>query len=197
MPVSGPGSWPPCLLLVAAATGQEPGPELAATIEQGRQGLAQTAAQARALSDGRLTASTRPVGTRGNLRVTVVSATRPYADRGAPAEPGFEYLNLRLRLESVAGEPVLYDAFHFRVRTADQTDHPPAPLGQPDELLYGALEGNRLAGEIIGNVAFPVRAGVAVLGLTYAPDVNDPPIVIPLGEPQPASTPTMAGASGS
>jgi hypothetical protein len=126
----------------------------------------------------------------------VVSATRPFADRGAPAEPGFEYLNLRLRLESVAGDPVLYDAFHFRVRTADQTDHPPAPLGQPDELLYGALEGNRLAGEIIGNVAFPVRAGMPVLALTYAADVNDPPLVIPLGEPQPASTPTPVALAG-
>ncbi|HZS00351.1 MAG TPA: hypothetical protein VFE37_16675, partial [Chloroflexota bacterium] len=98
---------------------------------------------------------------------------------------------------SVAGEPVLYDAYHFRVRTADQTEHRPAPLGQPDELLYGALEGNRLAGEIIGNVAFPVRVGVPALALTYSVDPGDPPLVIPLGDPQPVSTPAPAGASGS
>jgi hypothetical protein len=184
------------MLLAAAATGQEPGPELAAAVEQGRQGLLQTAAQARALAEGQSLATNRPGGTRGNLRVTVLAATRPYADRGAPGEPGFEYLNLRLRLESVAGDPVVYDAFRFRVRTADQTDHPPAPLGQPDELLYGALEGNRLAGEIVGNVAFPVRVGVPVLALSYAADVNDPPLMIPLGEPLPVSTPTRTGAGG-
>ncbi len=171
------------LLLVAAATGQDPGPDVAAAVEQGRQGLLQAAAQAQALAEGRAQAIPAPAGTRGNLRVTVLGATRPYTDRGTPADPGFEYLALRLRLESIAGEPVLYDAFHFRVRTADQTDHPPAALGVPDELLYGALEGNRLAGEIVGNVAFPVRTGVPALALTYAADPNDPPLVIPLGEP--------------
>lgn len=184
-------------LLVAAATGQEPGPELSAAVEQGRRGLLQTTEQARALVEGRPLATVRPGGTRGNLRVTVLAATRPYADRGTPGEPGFEYLSLRLRLESVAGEPVLYDAFNFRVRTADQTDHPSAPLTLPDELRYGALEGNRLAGEIVGNVAFPVRVGVPALALTYSPDAGEPALVIPLGEPWPTSTPGRSVNSGS
>jgi hypothetical protein len=185
------------MLLVAAATGEDPGPELAAAVEQGRQGLLQTSEQARALAEGRAVANTPAGGSRGNLRVTVLGATRPYTERGAPAEPGFEYLRLRLRLESVAGEPVVYDAFHFRVRTADQTDHPPAPLGLPDELLYGALEGNRLAGEIVGNVAFPVRAGVPVLALTYAADSGETPLVIPLGEPLPTVVPVPAAQASS
>jgi hypothetical protein len=185
------------LLLVAAATGQDPGPELTTTLEQGRRGLAQTTAQAQALTEGRPLATVRPAGTRGNLRVTVLAATRPYTDKGTPGDPGFEYLTLRLRLESVAGEPVLYDAFHFRVRTADQTEHPPAPLALPDELLYGALEGNRLAGEIVGNVAFPVRIGVPALALTYSPDGGDPALVIPLGDPLPTSTPGRSASTGS
>jgi hypothetical protein len=183
------------LLLVAAATGQEPGPEAAAAVQQGRQGLIQAAAQAQALSEGRPPSPDQARGTRGNLRVTVLGATRPFTDRGAPAEAGFEYLNLRLRLESVAGEPVVYDAFHFRVRTADQTEHAPTALGQADELLYGALEGNRLAAEIVGNIAFPVRVGVPALALSYVADSGDVPLVIPLGEPQAASTPSPSNAS--
>ncbi|HEY7065997.1 MAG TPA: hypothetical protein VII06_31285 [Chloroflexota bacterium] len=186
------------LLLVAAATGQDPGPDVGAAVQQGRDGLLRTAEQARALAEGQAAAtSARPGGTRGNLRVTVLGVTRPYADRGTPPESGFEYVMLRLRLESILGEPVLYDTFHFRVRTADQTDHPPTALGIPDELLYGALEGNRLASEIVGNVAFAVRAGVPAIALSYAADSGDPPLMIPLGEPLPPGTPTTAAASTS
>jgi hypothetical protein len=184
------------MLLMAAATGQDPGPALAPAVEQGRQGLLRASEQARALSEGRPVAGTRPSGARGNMRVTVLGATRPYTERGAPAEPGFEYLNLRLRLESVAGEPVVYDAFHFRVRTADQTEHMPTPLGLADELLYGALEGNRLAGEIVGNVVFPVRASVPAVGLFYAVDPGESPLIIPLGEPLPTVMPAPTARPG-
>src|SRR5688572_23216067 len=141
-------------LLVAATTGEAPGPDLAADLQRGQAGLVAAADQARAFAEGRVPVR-RPSPSLGNLRVTLLGTARPYADRGSPADPGYEYMVLRLRLESVAGEPVTYDAFQFRLRAADQTVHAPVSLGLADELLYGALEGNRLAGEIVGNVAFP------------------------------------------
>ncbi len=177
------------LLLIAAATGEEPGPEFGTALERGRRGLLDLTQQARALANGGRVART-PTAARGNLRVTVLGLSRPYVDRGVPADPAFEYVVVRLRLESIAGEPVVYDAFQFRLRAADQTLHPPVAIGVPDELLYGALEGNRLAGEIVGNLAFPVRKGVPAIALFYAPDQGEPPVQIPLGSPAAIRTPS-------
>ena len=186
------------LLLVAATTAQEPGPDLAAELQRGRDGIAQVTQQVSMLAQGRAPAR-RPSPTRGNLRVTVLGTARPYADRGAPADPGYEYFVVRLRLESVAGEPVLYDAYQFRLQSGDQTLHNPVLLGMPDELVYGALEGNRLAGEIVGNVAFPVRVGVPAAAIFYAPDPGAVPLEIPIGPPRspatPASGPAVAPAA--
>jgi hypothetical protein len=145
--------------------------------------------QARAFVDGRPPVR-RPSPSLGNLRVTLLGTARPYAERGAPADPAYEYMVLRLRLESVAGEPVTYDAFQFRLRAADQTVQAPVSLGLGDELLYGALEGNRLAGEIVGNVAFPVRTGVPAIAVFYASDRGEPPLEIPIGPLRPAATGT-------
>ncbi len=176
------------LLLVAAVTGEEPGSEMATGLQRGQQLLLESSDQGRALLlDGRPPPRT-PVPARGNLRVTVLGLTRPYAERGAPADAAYEYLVVRLRLESVAGEPVTYDAFQFRLRAADQTVHNPVALGVPDELLYGALEGNRLAGEIVGNVAFPIRTGMAATALFYAVDSSGAPLLIALGAPASAAT---------
>ena len=175
------------LLLVAATTGEDPGPEVAAELQRGRLALTAAADQARAVAAGR-PLPRRPSPTLGNLRVSLLGTARPYADRGPPADPAYEYMVLRLRLESVAGEPVTYDAFHFRLRTADQTLQNPVSLGLADELLYGALEGNRLAGEIVGNVAFPVRIGVPAIALFYASDRGEPPLEVPIGPPRPAPT---------
>jgi hypothetical protein len=184
-------------LLVAAVTGDEPGPDWAATLRTGRDGVAAAADQGRALAEGRPAAARPTVSpSRGNMRLTVLGTARPYEGRGSPADPGYEYFVVRLRLESVAGEPVNYDAFHFRLRAADQTLLNPVPLGLPDELLYGALEGNRLAGEIVGNLAFPVPTGVPATALFYVPDPGEPPLEIPLGPPRPPATaiPTRAAA---
>jgi hypothetical protein len=160
------------LLVAAVAVGQEPGPEMAAELTRGQQVLEGTMAQARALTEGRGTPAANPGLARGNLRISVVGVNRPYVDRGAPFDPAWEYLTVRLRLENVGGEPVVYDAYQFRLRAADDTLQRPVPLSIPDELLYGALEGNRLAGSIVGEIAYPIRRGVTPVSLVYQPVVE-------------------------
>jgi hypothetical protein len=168
---------------------------MTAELRQGRQGLADTTQRARALAQGRASTTTSTTSLRrGDLRVTVLAVTRPYLDRGAPQDPDWEYATVRLRLENVGGEPLRYDAFQFRLRSADDTLHNPVPLGVPDELLYGALEGNRLAAGVVGNIAYPVRKSVASLALLYEPAPFTSPLEIPLAEPGATSAATTAPA---
>lgn len=171
-------------LLVAMATGEPPPESWAAELRAAREALAAVAERA---GDRGATGDVVQV-TRGNLRITVLEVQRPYVARGAPADPAWEYLVVRLRLENLGGEPIRYDAFQFRLRAADETLHPPTPLQVPDELLWGALDGNRLAGQIVGNIAYAVRRGVPAMALWYERQPGEPPAVLPLGTPQPAPT---------
>ncbi|MBX5491058.1 MAG: DUF4352 domain-containing protein [Chloroflexi bacterium] len=131
--------------------------------------------------------------TRGNLRITVLDLQRPYTARGAPADPAWEYLLVRLRLENLGGEPIRYDAFQFRLRSADETLQPPTPLQLPDELLWGSLDGNRLAGQIVGTIVYAVRKGTPPVALLYERQPGEAPVVIPLADAvssQPAGQPS-------
>jgi hypothetical protein len=170
------------LLLVAIATGQDPGPELPTQLRLGRQGLDAATERARAFGEGRPSSAAQPSVTRGNLRVTLLGVTRPYLDRGSPWDPAWEYVTVRLRLENTGGPAVRYDAFHFRLRSADDTLRAPVPLGMPEELQYGALEGNRLAAQVVGNIAYAVRKGVPSVALFYEPAAGEAASQIPLSD---------------
>jgi hypothetical protein len=189
-------------LIAAIASGQEPSPESLAQLRAGRQSLDAVGERARGLVEGRPPAREQGQGQQGNLRITVLGLNRPYLDRGPPLDPGWEYVSVRLRLENVGGEPVRYDAFQFRLRAADDTVHSTVPLSAPDELLYGALEGNRLASQIVGHVVFAVRKGVASSHLLYERQAGDVALQIPVGDlapvaaaERPAATATRAAAA--
>lgn len=171
-------------LLIAVATGEPPPEPWAAELRAARDALAAVTERA---GDRAATRDLVQV-TRGNLRITLLEVQRPYLVRGAPADPAWEYLVVRLRLENLGGEPIRYDAFQFRLRAADETLHPPTPLQVPDELLWGALDGNRLAGQIVGNIAYAVRKGVPAVALWYERQPGEPPAVLPLGAALPAPT---------
>jgi hypothetical protein len=190
------------LLLVAIATGQEPGPEPAILLRQGQEKLQRAAEHARALAAGRPPNPPPVTLTRGDLRISVLGVTRPYLGRGAPRDPAWEYLVVRLRLENLGGEAIRYDALQFRLLAADETLLRPVSLALPDELLYGTLEGQRLAGSIVGNLAYPIRKGIAVAALLYereAGEVWELPLaelVPPVGPaPTPAPSPTSQPGS--
>lgn len=179
-------------LLVAVALAQEPGPEMATSLRDGRQALETTANRARTLAQGRPPVAAGQSLRRGDLRVSVLDFSRPYTERGTPADVGWEYVTVRLRLENTGGDPLRYDAFQFRLRAADDTMHDPIPLGIADELLYGGLEGNRLASGVVGNIAYAVRRGVAAVSLSYESGQSDSPLEIPVADRTPRAAPTSS-----
>lgn len=175
-------------LLVAVATGQDPGADLAPQVRAAAEALNGVAERARTLSAGQPPPREQSQATRGNLRISVLGVQRPYLERGAPADPAWEYLLVRLRLENIGGEPLRYESLQFRLRAADDTLHAPTPLQVPDELLYGALEGNRLASQIVGTIAYAVRKGVPSVALFYERQQGDSPFAVPLADLLPLAT---------
>jgi len=182
------------LLLSAVASGQEPGPDLAAQLQAGRQTLDDVAERARALGEGQGSPAPLASVRGGDLRVTILAVTRPYLDRGSPLDPAWEYVMVRLRLENLGGEPITYDANQFRLRSVDETLHSPVPLGIPDELYYGALEGNRLASGVVGTLAYAVQRGVPTVALYYEKQPQDVALRIPLADLVPLATPAPSAA---
>jgi len=122
--------------------------------------------------------------------VSILGVTRPYVDRGSPLDPAWEYVMVRLRLENLGGDPITYDANQFRLRSLDETVHSPVPLAIPDELYYGALEGNRLASGVVGTVAYAVRRGVPTVALLFERQPQDVALRIPFGDLVPLAGPT-------
>jgi len=182
------------LLLGAVASEQEPGPDFAAQLRAGRQALDEVAEHSRARAEGRPTTEALASARGGNLRVSILGVTRPYVDRGSPLDPAWEYVMVRLRLENLGGDPITYDANQFRLRSLDETVHSPVPLAIPDELYYGALEGNRLASGVVGTVAYAVRRGVPTVALLFERQPQEGALRIPFGDllplAGPSSTPT-------
>ncbi len=170
------------LLLGAIASGQEPGPDMAAQLRVGRQGLDDVAERARAIAEGQPAPGPLASARGGDLRVTVLGVTRPYLDRGSPLDPAWEYVMVRLQLENLGGDPLTYDANEFRLRSVDETLHSPVPLGLPDELHYGALEGSRLASNVVGTLAYAVRRGVPTVALLYEKQNQDLALRLPLAD---------------
>jgi hypothetical protein len=183
------------LLLGAVASEQDPGPDLAAQLRAGRQALDEVAEHTRARVEGRPTTEALATARGGDLRVSILGVTRPYVDRGSPLDPAWEYVMVRLRLENLGGEPITYDANQFRLRSLDETVHSPVPLAIPDELYYGALEGNRLASGVVGTVAYAVRRGVPTVALLFEKQPGDIGLRIPFGDlvPLAPATPGTAG----
>jgi hypothetical protein len=175
------------LLLVAVATGEPPPAEWTAQLRAARDALAAVAERAGAPVPEAVSRGPGQV-TRGNLRITLLGVQRPYLERGAPTDPAWEYVLVRLRLENLGGDPIRYDAFQFRLRMADETLQLPTPLQVPDELLGGALDSNRLAGQIVGNLAYAVRKGVPVVALWYERQPGESPLVLPLAATAPVPT---------
>jgi len=178
------------LLLGAVASEQDPGPDLAAQLRAGRQALDEVAEHSRARTEGRPTTEALATARGGDLRVSVLGVTRPYVDRGSPLDPAWEYVLVRLRLENLGGDPFTYDVNQFRLRSLDETVHSPVPLAIPDELYYGALEGNRLASGVVGTVAYAVRRGVPTVALLFERQPQDVALRIPFGDLVPLAGPT-------
>ena len=147
------------LLLGAVASEQDPRPISPPNCAPGVRRRAKVAEHSRARTEGAADDEALATARGGDLRVSILGVTRPYVDRGSPLDPAWEYVLVRLRLENLGGDPITYDANQFRLRSLDETVHSPVPLAIPDELYYGALEGNRLASGVVGTVAYAVGAG--------------------------------------
>jgi hypothetical protein len=184
------------LLVGAVASGQEPSADAATQLRVGGQALDEVAENARATMEGRPTPTPQASLSRDDLRVTVLGVTRPFLDRGGPADPGWEYTLVRLRLENTGGEPVTYDAQQFRLRSVEETVQSAVSLGLPDELHIGALEGNRLAAGIVGTLVFPVRRGVPTVALLFERQRQDVALRIPLADLVPLVIPTATPLPG-
>jgi hypothetical protein len=178
------------LMLGAVASEQEPGPDFAAQLRAGRQALDDVAEHSRARVEGRPTSEALATARGGDLRVSILGVTRPYVDRGSPLDPAWEYMMVRLRLENLGADPITYDANQFRLRSLDETVHSPVPLAIPDELYYGALEGNRLASGVVGTVAYAVRRGVPTVALLFERQPQDVALRIPFGDLVPLAGPS-------